>query len=70
MVNMLDSFMNRDVEETKQTLINRIVCSTLQRHLKTFLDTAWVDGHQLIVFRHPSLEQVCIYMMFVFHDII
>jgi hypothetical protein len=50
--------MNKNVDENNQTIINQMTWSTLRRHLKTFLDTTWIEGHQLIIIRHSSLEQV------------
>jgi hypothetical protein len=52
--------MNNNSDDKNSILINRMTWSTLRRQLKTFLDTSWIDGHQLIVFRHSSLEQVYI----------
>jgi hypothetical protein len=57
---MLQNYMNNNSDDKNSILINRMTWSTLRRQLKTFLDTSWIDGHQLIVFRHSSLEQVYI----------
>ena len=55
---MLQHFMNKTTDENNQILVNRMTWSTIQRHLKTFLDTTWMDGHQLVIYRHASFEQV------------
>ncbi|CAF2483713.1 unnamed protein product [Rotaria sp. Silwood2] len=57
-VNLLQHFMNKTTDENNQILINRMIWSTLQRHMKTFLDTTWMDGHQLVIYRHASIEQI------------
>ncbi|CAF0915376.1 unnamed protein product [Rotaria sordida] len=57
-VSMLQHFMNKTTDENNQILVNRMTWSTIQRHLKTFLDTTWMDGHQLVIYRHASLEQI------------
>ena len=38
--------------------VNQMTWSLLRRHLKIFLDTTWVQGYQVIIFRHSSIEQV------------
>jgi hypothetical protein len=56
---MLQYYLNNNnKDENNQISINQMTWSTLRRHLKTFLDTTWIEGHQLIIFRHSSLEQV------------
>ncbi|CAF3865964.1 unnamed protein product [Rotaria magnacalcarata] len=57
-VNMLQQYMNKTGGENDKTPIDRMVWSTLRRQLKTFLDTTWIYGHQLIIYRHASLEQI------------
>jgi hypothetical protein len=55
---MLSRFLNKTDELSTNIIVNQIVWSTLRRQIKTFLDTSWKDGHQLIIFRHSSLEKV------------
>jgi hypothetical protein len=55
---MLQHYMNANAGEKNQVLIDRMTWSTIRRHLKTFLDTSWIDGHQLVIFRHATLEKV------------
>ncbi|UJR37210.1 hypothetical protein I4U23_029919 [Adineta vaga] len=57
MVTMLERYMNNNVDETKRVNVDRMMWSTIRRHLKSFLDTSWIDGHQLITFRHSTLLQ-------------
>jgi len=56
---MLQYYLNNNnTDKNNQISVNQMTWSTLRRHLKTFLDTTWIEGHQLIIFRHSSLEQV------------
>jgi hypothetical protein len=56
---MLQFYLNNNnTDENNQISINQMTWSTLRRNLKTFLDTTWIEGHQLIIFRHSSVEQV------------
>ena len=55
---MLQSYLNQSMDEKNSVEINQMTWSVVRRHLKTFLDTTWIEGHQLIIFRHSSLEQV------------
>lgn len=55
---MLHQYLNKNKEENEQTDMNRMTWSTIRRELKTFLDATWIYGHQIITFRHASLEQV------------
>ena len=59
-VSMLSRYMEQSSSENNPNVvvINQMTWAVLRRHLKTFLDTTWVDGYQLIVFRHSTLEQV------------
>ncbi|CAF1086252.1 unnamed protein product [Rotaria sp. Silwood1] len=57
-VNILQHFMNKTINENNQIVVNRMTWSTLQRQMKTFLDTTWMDGHQLVIYRHAVLEQI------------
>jgi hypothetical protein len=50
--------MNKITDENTPVVVNQMAWSLLRRHMKTFLDTTWIEGHQLITFHHPSLEQV------------
>lgn len=59
-VNMLHYYLNKNTDETNQKAVNPMVWSTLRRYIKTFLDTTWIYGKQLIIFRHSTLEQVTI----------
>ena len=55
---MIQHYMNKNPDGNDQILVNRMTWSALRRQIKTFLDTTWIDGHQVIIFRHMSLEQV------------
>ncbi len=55
---MLQYYISKNAIETTEMAVDQMTWSILRRHLKTFLDTTWIEGHQLIVFRHSSLEQV------------
>jgi hypothetical protein len=59
---MLQYYMDQNTNESNKIAINPMVWSTLRRNMKTFLDTTWTLGHQLIIFRHSSLEQVIIFL--------
>lgn len=59
---MLSRYINVNSNENNSHAVvdvNQMTWSLLRRHLKIFLDTTWVEGYQVIVFRHSSIEQVC-----------
>lgn len=57
---MLSRYMNENNAENNPDagMVNQMTWAVLRRHLKTFLDTTWIVGHQLIVFRHSTMERV------------
>jgi hypothetical protein len=55
---MLRRYMDNKSDEKNPIVINQMTWSTLRRQMKTFLDTTWINGHHLVIFRHSSLEQV------------
>ncbi|CAF0883848.1 unnamed protein product [Adineta steineri] len=58
LVQMLEHYLNMNIDDEKnRIIIDRMTWSTIQRYLKLFLDTAWIDGHQLIIFRHSTLQK-------------
>lgn len=60
-VNMLQCYLttnDKNGTEVENIMISPMTWSTLRRQIKTFLDTTWIRGNQLIIFRHASFEQV------------
>jgi hypothetical protein len=56
---MLQYYFNKNTKgENDPIVINQMTWSILRRNLKTFLDASWIQGHQLVIFRHSSLEKV------------
>jgi hypothetical protein len=55
---MLQIYMNKTTDVNNPIVVNQMTWSLLRRYMKTFLDTTWIGGHQLIIFHHSSLEQV------------
>jgi hypothetical protein len=58
MVNILQHYLNRDIDENNRIEVNQMTWAILRRHVKIFLDTTWIIGSQYIIFRDSSIEKL------------
>jgi hypothetical protein len=58
MVNILEHYFNRNIDENNRIDINQMIWAMLRRHVKIFLDTTWIMGSQYIIFRDSSIEKL------------
>ena len=60
---MLSKYLNANANENNSqgvVDVNQMTWALLRRYLKIFLDATWVEGYQVIVFRHSTVEQVLV----------
>ncbi|CAF1350468.1 unnamed protein product [Rotaria sordida] len=58
MVNILQHYLNRNIDENNRIDVNQMIWAILRRHVKIFLDTTWIIGSQYIIFRDSSIEKL------------
>lgn len=58
MVNILEHYLNRNIDENNRIDVNQMVWAVLRRHIKIFLDTTWIAGIQYIIFHDSSIEKL------------
>ena len=58
MVNILQHYLNRNIDENTRVDVNQMIWAMLRRHVKIFLDTTWIIGSQYIIFRDSSIEKL------------
>jgi hypothetical protein len=58
MVNILQNYLNRNIDENNRIVVNQMMWAMLRRHVKVFLDTTWSIGRQYIIFRDSSIEKL------------
>jgi len=58
MVNILEHYLNRNLDENNRIDVNQMTWAMLRRHVKIFLDTTWIAASQYIVFRDSSIEKL------------
>ena len=58
MVNILEHYLNINLDENNRIDVNPMIWSMLRRHVKIFLDTTWITASQYIIFRDSSIEKL------------